>query len=222
MQLSGNGANNPAEPKNALAKTLTDAGITVSMSSQDLIAIKVAQHESEISTQISALNKQLTVVNREIALCNDKVAAEVRAFPAPESVTTTAIALCSALSAFYENSKFIAAYINELRETSESGVIIRNTAKVCGVYTSSAGTHYLNTECPAPEYITKHLVRRNDLMQEAANLQSEITQKRRDLAQIPALERQAKAALVSTMLAETEAGQRLLSAVTGTKATPSI
>lgn len=222
MQLSGNGANNPAEPKNALAKTLTDAGITVSMSSQDLIAIKVAQHESEISSQISSLNKQLTTLNREISVLNDKIAVEVRAFPAPEAVTNASIALCNALSAFYEGVRFTTTYTNELRENSELGVIVRNTAKVSSSFTSSAGTHYLNTEIPAPEFITKHLVRRNDLMQDVANIQSEIAQKRRDLAQIPQLERQAKAALVSTMLAETEAGQRLLSAVSGTKATPAI
>jgi hypothetical protein len=223
LSISGansGGANNPPEPKNALAKTLTDAGISVSMSSQDLISIKVAQHESAITSEIAALNRRLTDKNKEVSALQSKIDGEVREFEAPSNVRSAAQGLAASLSFFYENAKFSATYSNELREASDTGVIIRNTAKVSSNYASTGGTHYLNTECPATQTILSLLIDRNNAMQEAATLTSEIAQKRRDLSQIPALERQAKAALVSTMLSETEAGQRLLSAVTGAKALP--
>lgn len=219
MQLSGSGANNPPAPSNALAKTLTDAGISVSMSSQDLVAIKVAQHEAAITSEISSLNRRLADANRSVASLQSQIDEEVRTFEAPSHARSAASALSSALHSFYD-AKFLVSSSNELRESSDMGVIIRNTLKVDSAVTSKGGTHYFNSECPAPSTVISLLHDRNKCMQEAATITSEIAQKRRDLSQIPALERQAKAALVSTMLGETEAGQRLLSAVTGAKALP--
>lgn len=219
MQLSGSGANNPPAPSNALAKTLTDAGISVSMSSQDLVAIKVAQHEAAITAEISSLNRRLTEANKTVASLQSQIDDEVRTFEAPSGVKSVASSLSSALYLFYD-ARFVVTSSNELRESTENGVIIRNTMKVDSTVTSKGGTHYLNTECPATPSIISLLHDRNKAMQEAATITGEIAQKRRDLSQIPALERQAKAALVSTMLNETEAGQRLLSAVTGAKALP--
>lgn len=219
MQLSGNGANNPPAPSNALAKTLTDAGISVSMSSQDLVAIKVAQHEAAITAEISSLNRRLSDANRTVASLQSQIDEEVRTFEAPSLARSFANDLAGSLYSFYD-AKFVVTSSNELRESSDTGVIIRNTLKVDSQVTTKGGTHYLNSECPAPTTVISLLHDRNKSMQEAATITSEIAQKRRDLSQIPALERQAKAALVSTMLGETEAGQRLLSAVTGAKALP--
>jgi hypothetical protein len=200
-----------------MSKTLADAGVSIHLSTEDVLAIRLAEEEKNLHSSISKAQERLKTVNRAIATLETSINLTVTSYIPSWGTVDKGKTLMDALSLFY-GCEFSDTYNREMREDTNSGLVFARTTMAIHpkLENHKIPSNFINENIPAtPEHL-ELLRQRVDHFQMAADIENEIQGFRRKLANLPALARQARASLVSAVIGDNEEGRRLLTAIRGT------
>lgn len=207
----------PATPSNPLSRSLADAGVSIQLTSEDVIAVRLAAEERKLNKQIGEAQERLKLTNRAIAQINESIANLIPNYMPTEDARDRGSTLRNAMHYFY-GVEFEEIYTRDIREDKERGVHARVTLAVKPKLESTLiPNNFINEIIPATEEHLDLLRQRVARLQEVADIEAEIQKYRRGLANLPALQRQARAQLVSAVISNTAEGQRLIDAIAGTE-----
>lgn len=200
-----------------MSKTLSDAGVSIQMSTEDVLAIRLAEEEKTLHGSISKAQERLKTTQRSIAATDASLATLVTSYMPTQSTIDKGKTLMVALGLFY-GCEFADTYTREMREDKNSGLVYARTTMAirAKIENNSIPDHFANENIPAtPEHLNL-LHERVALLGVVSEIENEIQGYRRKLANLPALARQARASLVSAIIGNNSEGQRLLDAIRGT------
>ena len=204
----------PASPTNSLSKSLSDAGVSIHLSTEDVLAVRLAAEERKLNKLIGEAQGRLKLTQKAIATLDETVAALINTYMPTEDARDRGHTLRNAMSYFY-GVEFIEVYTREMREDREYGVHARTTLAVKPKLESHLiPDNFINEIIPATAEHLDLLRQRVARLQEVADIEGEIQKYRRGLANLPALARQARAQLVSAVIGNTSEGQRLIDSIT--------
>jgi len=215
--VSSSNAMVPAAPTNAMSKTLADAGVSIQLSTEDVLAIRLAEEEKNLHALISKAQERLKTTQRSIATTDASLATLVTSYVPSWGTVDKGKTLMGALSLFY-GCEFVDSYTREMREDKNSGLVYARTTMAirAKIENNSIPDHFANENIPATPDHLNLLHERVNLLGVVADIENEIQGYRRKLANLPALARQARASLVSAVIGDNAEGKRLLDAIRGT------
>jgi hypothetical protein len=200
-----------------MSKTLSDAGVSIQLSTEDVLAIRLAEEEKNLHASISKAQERLKTTQRSIAVIDNSLAVLVTSYMPTQTTIDKGKTLMSALGYFY-GCEFLDSYTREMREDKSSGLVYARTTMAirAKIENNSIPDHFTNENIPATSDHLNLLHERVSLLGVVSDIESEIQGYRRKLANLPALARQARASLVSAVIGDNEEGKRLLAAIRGT------